>query len=217
MPRPRAPPTGGARLCSSRPPSPPGPAAPRPQAGGRREVPRGQASPPRVPMPLPPRGGYCLSMAPCSAALSRGAACTCHAVSLNTNQQFPAHSRKLMKPKSCKERRDLRHGEPRGDPAPGTSYVPHCHARGCGATACPGDPSGWGDPCCPWGQGVQDGPPVPCQQQAPLGAQLRSVCATASHCPLPAELRNPTCVCVRARGLVGMAVHACVCVHVCTA
>lgn len=178
------PPNWGRTTLQQPPPhTPRARSTPCPRAGGRREgSPGDKRHPPRVPMPLPPRGGYCLSMAPCSAALSRGAACTCHAVSLNTNQQFPAHSRKLMKPKSCRERRDPRHGAPRGDPAPGTSCVPHRHARGCGATACPGDPSGWGGPCCPRGQGVQDGPPVPCQQQAPLGAQLQCVCDSF---PLP--------------------------------
>lgn len=52
---------------------------------------------------------YCFSTAPCSAALSWPAPwpwswpCPCHGVSLNTNQQFPAHRKKLIKPKSCKD------------------------------------------------------------------------------------------------------------------
>lgn len=58
---------------------------------------------------------YCFSTAPCSAALSWLGPwpwswswpwpwpCPCHGVSLNTNQQFPAHRKKLIKPKSCKD------------------------------------------------------------------------------------------------------------------
>lgn len=56
---------------------------------------------------------YCFSTAPCSAALSWlgpwpwSWPCPCHGVSLNTNQQFPAHRKKLIKPKSCKDIRGV--------------------------------------------------------------------------------------------------------------
>lgn len=56
---------------------------------------------------------YCFSTAPCSAALSWlvpwpwSWPCPYHGVSLNTNQQFPAHRKKLIKPKSCKDIKEV--------------------------------------------------------------------------------------------------------------